>query len=74
MFIRPSPSDEDVLRLEALYRLASYLESRVPADVSAFHTNYVPSSDGQRFLLNTQIEQPPTPITVVLNWMAGLKK
>jgi hypothetical protein len=46
----------------------------VPADVSAFHTNYVPSSDGKRFLVNTQIEQPPTPITVVLNWMAGSKK
>ncbi len=34
MIIRPSPSAADVLRLEALYRLVSYLESRGPADVS----------------------------------------
>jgi Tol biopolymer transport system component/predicted Ser/Thr protein kinase len=49
-------------------------QTRAPTGVSAFHTNYVPSSDGRRFLVNTQIEQPPTPITVVLNWMAGLEK
>jgi hypothetical protein len=43
--------------------------------VNALRTNYVPTRDGQRFLINTQSgEAAPTPITVVLNWTAGLKK
>jgi len=49
-------------------------QTRAPAGVNAFRTNYVPSNDGKRFLVNTQIDQPPTPISVVLNWTAGLKK
>lgn len=50
-------------------------QTRVPAGVTATRTHYVPSRDGQRFLVNTQISDPsPTPITVVLNWTAGLKK
>ena len=36
---------------------------------------YEVSPDGQRFLINTPVEQPePPPITVVVNWMAALKK
>ena len=43
--------------------------------VNALRTNYVPSRDGKRFLINTQSGDPaPTPITVVLNWQAGIKK
>jgi Tol biopolymer transport system component len=35
--------------------------------------NYDVTADGQRFLINTVTEQAaPTPITVVLNWQAGL--
>jgi len=50
-------------------------QTRVPAGVSANRTHYVPSRDGKRFLVNTQSDDPsPTPITVVLNWTAGLKK
>jgi hypothetical protein len=50
-------------------------QTRVPAGVTATRTHYVPSRDGQRFLVNTQTSDPsPTPITVVLNWTAGLKK
>ena len=50
-------------------------QTRVAAGVSANRTHYVPSRDGQRFLVNTQTSDPaPTPITVVLNWTAGLKK
>jgi Tol biopolymer transport system component/tRNA A-37 threonylcarbamoyl transferase component Bud32 len=50
-------------------------QTRVPAGVSANRTHYVPSRDGRRFLVNTQIGDPlPTPITVVLNWTAGPKK
>ena len=38
-------------------------------------THYVPSRDGQRFLINTPAGDPAmVPITVVLNWTAGLKK
>jgi Tol biopolymer transport system component len=50
-------------------------QTRVPVGVNALRTNYVPTRDGQRFLINTQSgEAAPTPITVVLNWTAGLKK
>ena len=50
-------------------------QTRVPAGISASRTHYVPSPDGQRFLVNTQIgEAQQTPITVVLNWQAALKK
>jgi len=37
--------------------------------------NYDVSADGQRFLVNTVTEQAaPTPITVVVNCTAGLRK
>jgi len=50
-------------------------QTRVPAGVSPNRTHYVPSRDGKRFLVNAQMGDPsPTPITVVLNWTAGLKK
>jgi Tol biopolymer transport system component/predicted Ser/Thr protein kinase len=50
-------------------------QTRVPAGVSANRTHYVPSRDGKRFLVNTLSGDPsPTPITVVLNWTAALKK
>lgn len=49
-------------------------QTRVPAGVSAFRTHYVPSRDGQRFLVNTQSDEliPPS-ITVTLNWTAEAK-
>jgi WD40 repeat protein len=50
-------------------------QTRVPAGVNSNRTHYVPSRDGRRFLVNTQIGDPsPNPITVVLNWTSGLKK
>ncbi|MFN0107121.1 MAG: protein kinase domain-containing protein [Bryobacteraceae bacterium] len=50
-------------------------QTQVPAGVDPFRTHYIASADGQRFLVNTQIAEPsPNPITVVLNWTAGLKK
>ena len=64
--VRPGPSF-DVPK--ALF------QTRVPVGVSANRMHYVPSHDGQRFLVNTQnTEMQQTPITVVLNWVAGLKK
>ena len=50
-------------------------QTRVPVGVTANRQHYVPSRDGRRFLVNTQTSDPSTtPITVVLNWTAGLKK
>ena len=50
-------------------------QTRVPAGVTANRTHYVPSHDGRRFLVNMQTGDPaPNPITVVLNWTAGMKK
>ena len=44
-------------------------------NVLIFSGSNVPARDGQRFLVNTQTGDPaPNPITVVLNWTAGLKK
>jgi hypothetical protein len=43
--------------------------------VTANRTHFVPSRDGQRFLINTlSADATTTPITVVMNWAAGLKK
>ena len=43
--------------------------------VGRFRAQYDVTRDGQRFLLNVPIEETaPSPITVVLNWTAGLKK
>ena len=50
-------------------------QTQVPKGVNPLTMNYVPSRDGQRFLVYTQTaEPPPNPITVVLNWTAALKK
>jgi len=35
---------------------------------------YVVSPDGQRFLMRTVVDDAPTPITLILNWTAALKK
>jgi len=38
-------------------------------------TNYAVTADGQRFLVNTVVDQPTRPaLTVILNWTAALKK
>ena len=50
-------------------------QTRVPEGITSRRTHYVPSRDGQRFLVNTQnVDASPSPITVVLNWQAELKK
>jgi serine/threonine protein kinase len=47
----------------------SLFQTGVPGGVTSARTHYVPSRDGQRFLVNTESGDPaPTPITVVLNW------
>lgn len=48
-------------------------ETRV-LTVTDFRNHYAVSSDGQRFLINSNIEESrTTPINVVVNWTAGLK-
>jgi hypothetical protein len=38
-------------------------------------TNYAPTADGQRFLINTLASDvAPVPITVILNWSGLLRK
>jgi eukaryotic-like serine/threonine-protein kinase len=49
-------------------------QTRVPAGVTANRTHYVPSRDGQRFLVNMVLDAVASPITVVHNWTATLKK
>jgi len=49
-------------------------QTHVPAGVSPNRTHYVPSRDGQRFLVNSALDAPVSPITVVVNWTSGLKK
>jgi hypothetical protein len=46
-----------------------------PNGAQGFRAQYDVTRDGQKFLLNVPVEDAPTPpITVVLNWTAGLKK
>jgi hypothetical protein len=49
-------------------------QTRVPASVIANRTHYVPSHDGEPFLVNMALDAPASPITVVVNWTATLKK
>ena len=50
-------------------------QTRVPpSNFNATWNNYVVAADGQRFLINNVVQDTAAPITVVLNWTAGLKK
>ena len=70
----PSISSPDTVSSPSEGKRGEFV-TRVPVGVSANRMHYVPSRDGQRFLVNTQsAEVQQTPITVVLNWVAGLKK
>ena len=64
--VRPGPSFDAPKPL---------FQTRVPMLVSSFRTHYDASRDGNRFLINTQADDPlAVPITIVLNWTAGLKE
>ena len=48
-------------------------EARVPLTGNPYRTTYNVTADGRRFLVNTIPEGATSPpITVVLNWTAGL--
>jgi hypothetical protein len=49
-------------------------QTRVPAGVTAQRTHYVPSQDGQRFLVNMATDAVASSITVLVNWTATLRK
>jgi Tol biopolymer transport system component len=50
-------------------------ETYSPRVVGPFAIDYVAAADGQRFLVRTALEQASTtPITVVVNWAADLKR
>ena len=64
-------------------KLGSTFEAGVPKalfgagvlTLTDFRNHYAVTADGQRFLINTTIEgADTTPITVVVNWTAGLKR
>jgi Tol biopolymer transport system component len=47
----------------------------VPEATAPYPGHYAVTADGQRFLVNTVIDQPTRPaLTVLLNWTAALKK
>ena len=50
-------------------------KANFPAVVPAYWANYAMTADGQRFLVSELLpEAAATPVNVVLNWTAGLKK
>jgi hypothetical protein len=46
----------------------------VPLTGNPYRSNYAVSANGQRFLINTRIEEAPSPVNIILNWTALLKK
>ena len=64
-------------------KLGATFDARVPKalfgtrvlNLTEFRNHYAPTSDGQRFLINSTLEETSTtPISVVVNWTAGLKR
>jgi eukaryotic-like serine/threonine-protein kinase len=49
-------------------------QTSVRPGITAYRTHYVPSRDGQRFLINVVTDAAASPITVVVNWTTLLKK
>ena len=49
-------------------------QTRFPGAIFGGIEEYVPSADGQRFLMNVAVEESAAPITVVLNWFEEPKQ
>ncbi len=48
---------------------------QMPEPINPYPTDYAVAMNGQRFLVNTVVDQPTRPaLTVILNWTADLKK
>ena len=50
----------------------SLFATRVGGAMQPMAQQYIVSADGQRFLMNTVVEQAASPITIVLNWVQEL--
>jgi hypothetical protein len=49
-------------------------ETRIPV-LTTFRNHYAVTGDGQRFLINSGLEETNfTPLSVVVNWTADLKR
>lgn len=46
----------------------------MPANTISVRNSYFPSRDGQRFLVNMQLDTVVAPINVDLDWMATAKR
>src|SRR5262245_16314709 len=46
----------------------------IPSNTISVRNSYVPSRDGQRFLVNESLDTAVPPINVVVNWAAAAKK
>ncbi len=46
----------------------------VPLTGNPYRSNYTVTANGQRFLINTRIEDTPSPINIILNWTSLLNK
>jgi hypothetical protein len=47
----------------------------VPEATAPYPTHYTVTANGQRFIVNTVIDQPTRPaLTVMMNWTSGLQK
>jgi hypothetical protein len=47
---------------------------QTPARVNPVQSEYCVTGDGKRFLFREPVGESATPITVVVNWAAGLKR
>ena len=47
---------------------------QTPARVNPIQSEYCVTGDGKRFIFREPVGESGTPITVVLNWNAGLKR
>ena len=52
----------------------AFFDTHVPLTGNPYRSNYAVTADGQRFLINTRIEDAPSPINVIFNWTALLEK
>jgi hypothetical protein len=53
---------------------SALFDVQVPLTGNPYRSNFAVTRDGQRFLINTRIDEGPGSINVVLNWTALLKK
>lgn len=49
-------------------------KTEIPTVVNPYRMDYVPASDGRRFLMKVPTKEDPPSITVVLNWPALIRK